>query len=231
MQVREFRESDAPDVVALTNAALNRNTTPQELLVEVARAAGVNKRWVLLDGEQVVGTARLYSFPFTPPGYLQTFIVTDVTGRGQGRGEALWQTLRAAVPEGVLGLSASVRDDDPHSLGWAQRRGFTRQVHRFASALDLLTFGPTPFQPYLERATAQGITFTTLEGADEETLARYIEFHSDRLMDTPDLAGHPRWSVKEVRRTLHLDDDPHPEWIFLAVSPHGKCLGSSALVC
>lgn len=150
--------------------------------------------------------------------------------RGKGVGGQLAAVLRDALPAATKGLSVSVRDNDPYSLDWAQARGFQQVVHRFASELDLQTFDITPFQADLDRVAAQGVTFTTLADADAATLERYLNFHADRLMETPDLNGHARWPLRQVRQTLHLDDDPHPERIFLAVSATGEWLGNTAVV-
>ena len=52
---------------------------------------------------------------------------------------------------------------------------------------------PADFQPQLDAARAQGVTFTDLRGEGDATLERYVDFVADRLTETPDLAGYPRW--------------------------------------
>ncbi|KQR04680.1 GNAT family N-acetyltransferase [Deinococcus sp. Leaf326] len=230
MSLRAFTPSDAPAWAALTNAVLSRQTTPERLLEDDIRQdlSERPRRWVWEVGAGLTGVAHLYRFPFDPPGVLHAQVVVAPAQRGRGVGTALWEAVRAAA--GATPLAADVADDDPVSLGWARRLGFARHLHRFASVLDLTSFGETPFTADLERAAAQGVTFTDLGGADTATLAHYLDFFADRLTETPDLAGHPRWSAAQVRAGLHLDHDPHPEWLVLATGPGGEWLGTSALV-
>lgn len=230
MPVREYRQADAQAWLNVVNPALGRSITPEQLRREDARAAGLNRRWVFEEAGRVLGVARLNEFPFVPAGFVQASVIVAPEERGEGVGGQLAAVLRDALPAATKGLSVSVRDNDPYSLAWAQARGFQQVVHRFASELDLQAFDPAAFQADLDRAAAQGVTFTTLADADAATLERYLNFHADRLMETPDLNGHARWPLRQVRQTLHLDDDPHPERIFLAVSPTGEWLGNTAVV-
>ncbi|WP_288434997.1 GNAT family N-acetyltransferase [uncultured Deinococcus sp.] len=230
MGLRAFTPADAPAWAALTNAALVQQTTPERLLDDDARhdPAEPSRRWIWESGNRLAGVARLHRFPFDPPKFLHAQVVVASAQRGRGVGTALWEAVRAAA--GGVPLAAGVADDDPASLAWAQGRGFARHRHRFASVLDLTTFDEAPFAPDLERAAAQGVTLTDLGGADAGRLARYLDFFAERLTETPDLAGHPRWSAAQVRASLHLDHDPHPEWLVLATGPDGGWLGTSALV-
>ncbi|MEW6422169.1 MAG: GNAT family N-acetyltransferase [Deinococcota bacterium] len=173
----------------------------------------------------------LYFSPFDPPGFLHAGILVQPEARGRGVGRDLWAVLEGAAREaGASWLAADVADTDPESLAWAERRGFRTHAHRFASELDLTTFDETPHQAALARAEGQGVTFTDLSGADGGTLERYLNFVADRLIETPDLAGHPRWPLSQVREILHLDDDPRPDWLILAVGPGGEWLGTTAMV-
>lgn len=132
--------------------------------------------------------------------------------------------------ERPAGLVADVDDRDADSLAWAQRRGFQVHAHRFASELDLSSFDEAPHRAALERAEAQGVTFADLAGADEGTLERYLDYVADRLTETPDLAGHPRWPRAQVRDLMHLNHDPRPDWLILALGPGGEWLGTTAMI-
>lgn len=227
-----FAVADAPAYAALWNRVLGRQSTPESVLEEDDRATGLNRRWVLQEGGRVLGLAHLAASPFAPPDSLYALVVVDPSARGRGRGEALWQTLVAAAQAaGVRGLSSEVADTDPQSLAWAERRGFAVQFQRFASELDLLGFDTAAFAPDLVRVAAQGVTFADLSGASPQQLEAYLNFVADRLTETPDLAGHPRWSLGEVAKLLHLDrEEPHPEWLILALDSAGRWLGTTALV-
>lgn len=233
MNLRPFHLDDVLGWVALSNLVLDRQGTVDSFRAEDARRdpAQPMRRWVTSDGAQVVGTATLQFWPFDPPGFLHASVLVHPGRRGQGLGRALWEQVLTGVREQrPIGLTTDVSDVDPGSVAWAGRRGFSTHAHRFASELDLSTFDGAPFGADLERAAAQGVTFTDLGGADDSTLERYLNFVADRLTETPDLAGHPRWPLPQVRKVLHLDSDPRPDWLILAVDPSGEWLGTTAMI-
>lgn len=231
-RVRPFTAGDAPAWIALLNRVTGRQTTLDAFHAEKTRRnpAHLSRRWVVGEGEEVRGLAHLYVFPFDPPGFLHASVLVSPEERGQGRGRALWQTLEGAAYEhGAAGLAADVADTDPESLAWAERRGFRVYAHRFASELDLTTFDETLHLPALAQAEARGVSFMDLGGASEQTLERYLEFVADRLTETPDLAGHPRWPLAQVREALRIEEKGRLDWLILAVGPQGDWLGMAAM--
>lgn len=231
--VRPYTAADAPAWVGLSNLVLGRQVPIEAFQAEEKRRAPAqfSRRWVVETGGEVQGLAHLFLFPFDPPGFLHASVLVHPQARGGGVGGALWRAVESAAQEaGAAGLDADVSDTDPLSLAWAERRGLGQHAHRFASQLDLTGFDETPYREATERAEAQGVTFTDLSGADEATLDRYLNFVADRLTETPDLDGHPRWPLAQVRGVLHLDHDPHPDWLILAVGPGGEWLGTTAMV-
>ncbi|MVN89427.1 GNAT family N-acetyltransferase [Deinococcus sp. HMF7620] len=228
--LRPFTPADAPALAALLGLT-GRVTTPEALLAaDAARPAEVPRRWLLVDERgEVLSGSQLRPFAFLPPTFRQVGVLVLPQWRGQGVGQRLWvDAKQAAEAEGAGGLSADVSDTDAASLAWAQRRGFAIYTHRFASELDLTAFDPTPFQADVQRAVAQGVTFTDLSSTDETTLQRYLNSVADRLTETPDLMGYPRWSLAQVRAELRLDRDPRPDWLVVALGPQGQWWGTSA---
>lgn len=226
-------DEDAAAWVSLSNLVLGHNVTLEDFQTQEARriSSHLSRRWVAEMAGEVRGAAHLFFFPFDPPGFLHTRVFVHPEACGQGLGRALWAEVEAVSGDlHPAGLVTDVDDTDPVSLAWAERRGFSRHAHRFASELDLTTFDETPHLAALKRAEAQGVTFTDLSGADGTTLERYLHFVADRLTEAPDLAGHPRWPLSQVREMLRLDHDPRPDWLILAVSPGGEWLGTTAMV-
>lgn len=173
MEPRPFTPADAPAWVALTNPLLGRNTPPERLLAEDERER-LSQRWVVYDGTALVGVARLNSFAFIPPDFLQASVIVAPDYRGRGIGSQLWQMVLDALSPEVRELSADVADTDPASCEWAERRGFGLNVHRYASELDLTTFDEAPFAGDWERLKAQGIRIGDMSGADAETEVRLV---------------------------------------------------------
>lgn len=237
--LRPFTPADADAFAALQLAALGRAGSGEDLLAADARRPPTDllRRQLLVaaDGE-VLGGTQLQTWAFSPPGFLHAQLMVHPDARGQGHGSALWQDLLATARHaGARGLHTDVPDPDPADRDWAARRGFTMHAHRFASQLDLTRFDPAAFEPQRQAAQAQGVIFTDLRGtdlnsADEATLDRYLNFVADRLIETPDLAGHPRWPLSQVREILRLDHDPRPDWLVLAVGPDGEWLGTTAMI-
>ncbi|UQN07179.1 GNAT family N-acetyltransferase [Deinococcus sp. QL22] len=183
--------------------------------------------------------AHLYFFPFNPPRFLHVALQVHPAARGKGVGSALWTTVLEEARQQGAALAASVDDTDAESLRWATRRGFVQHAHRFASELDLTTFDAAAHAPALAKALAQGVTFTDLaglnpSGADTATVDRYLNFVADRLTETPDMAGHSRWPLEQVREMLRLDGTPdfpaRPDWLILALAPDGTWLGTTAMI-
>ncbi|WP_102128265.1 GNAT family N-acetyltransferase [Deinococcus planocerae] len=233
LAVRPFTDEDAPAWVALSNLALGHRVTVEDFRAQETRRdpSQLSRRWVIEVGGEVRALAHLHVFPFDPPGFLHARVLVHPEARGQGVGRALWVLLEKAAQEAnAEGLVADVDDRDPESLAWAERRGFRNHAHRFASELNLTSFDEAPHLPALARVEEQGVTFTDLVGADERAVERYLSFVADRLTETPDLAGHPRWPSKQVREVLRLDHGGRPAWLILAVSPGGEWLGTTAMI-
>jgi GNAT superfamily N-acetyltransferase len=68
--------------------------------------------------------------------------------RGRGVGSALYAALSDwARARDVEVFETDVRDDDPASLAWAQRRGFTELTRELCVELDLTEIDPPPVDP------------------------------------------------------------------------------------
>lgn len=236
MTTRIFTPADAEAWAAIQSVSTGQPTTAEALLADEARRspAHFSRRWVWEEAGVVLGVAHLYFFPFDPPGFLHVTLLVQPSGRGRGVGSALWETVLEEARQQGAALAASVDDTDAESLRWAAKRGFVQHAHRFASELDLTAFDAAAHAPALANALAQGVTFTDLAAADAATVDRYLNFVADRLTETPDLVGLPRWPLAQVREILRLDGTPdfpaRPDWLILAVAPDGEWLGTSAMI-
>ncbi|HWI65819.1 MAG TPA: GNAT family N-acetyltransferase [Symbiobacteriaceae bacterium] len=169
--------------------------------------------------------------PVTRPGFMSVNVRIDRAWRRQGAGQALFaDQLRFACEHGKTAMEATVRDEDPADLAWAERRGFAVKHHRFASKLDLASWEPERWRPALEAVAAGGIRFGSLADypQDDETLQRFLDAFWELHMDTPgsealhrptfaqfkqELSTAPYWDPANVRLARDGDHWAAMAWV------------------
>ncbi|MEO8611900.1 MAG: GNAT family N-acetyltransferase [Chloroflexota bacterium] len=140
----------------------------------IAEAGSLRRRMVAVEGEQIVGYSLVSHNIWDKNGLYIAWVVVDPARRGQGIGARLWQEAQDfAQAHGAQLLSAEVLDNDPVSLGFAEKRGYVTEHHMFESVIDLKTFDPTPFEGVLEAVKADGIRFFSLADAGDTREARH----------------------------------------------------------
>jgi len=219
--LRPYTPDDADAFLALSNRASGQQVPLAHFLTDNGPEV---RRQVAEVGGQVVGAAQVRPFAFLPPEWRQLRLSVAPGALGQGLGTALlaWAQCEAAG-QGAAGVCASVLDDDPESRLWAERRGFSLHAHRFASELDLRQSGLVGEPP--ARQLPAGVTLRDMTQATEADWDRFEALYGDLLMQTPDLAGEPRWTPARLR--AHVRDNPRarPDWTLLAVGPDDAWLG------
>ena len=110
--------------------------------------------------------------------------------RGTGIGSALFEACVEAVePLSPMAFRCAVREDWPHSLRFAAKRGFEEKMREWESALDMASYDPVQFAHLGERASAEGITIKSaaqLAGAGTpDWQARIHEVEMQTLADVP----------------------------------------------
>lgn len=89
-----------------------------------------------------VGSAAAAILPQRPH-QVFAFITVLPGHRRAGVGSALYQAVSAwAADRGITELEVAVSDDDPGSLAFARRRGFTGELHEVGMVLDLTGMAP-----------------------------------------------------------------------------------------
>jgi RimJ/RimL family protein N-acetyltransferase len=182
-------------IAALTNAVHPNWTTVEQLREALAREA---EGHFLVDlvartsQEPVAGFAFVQHGSWLPEGRYWLWQTTDGAWRRQGIGAALYRkALATALEQGATTLASRVRDDDPASLAFAERRGFSIDRHLFESVIDLLAFDDTPFGGVIDAVEASGIRFRTLAdlGNTREALYRLWELNYRVVLDDPASTG------------------------------------------
>ena len=122
------------------------------------------------------------------PGRFWLKVVVTPEVRCQGLGSQMFEdALRAARGQGALYLESSVRDDNPASFRFADKRGFKIEHHAFVSTLDLAAFDEHRFDDLLARVHAQGFRFFSLAeaGLTEENKHKLYEVNRAAALDNP----------------------------------------------
>jgi ribosomal protein S18 acetylase RimI-like enzyme len=152
----------------------------------------VRRRMVAVDGDEIVGYSTIAHDTWDREGFFVTWVIVDPARRGQGIGSMLWDaTFAFAQGCGGTLLGADVRDNDPASLHWAEKRGFATRFHLFESTIDLKTFDPCPFEGVLESVKASGVRLFSLADAGDTREARHKlwEVNYTTYMDDPASTG------------------------------------------
>ncbi|RYG38059.1 GNAT family N-acetyltransferase [bacterium] len=143
IHVRPLTKADAASLAALFDTCGWR---AEAEAVRAGRSAPLEPsettiRWFAERDGHPAGFARVSRDPYVEAGRFNLEILVPPSQRGNGLAHALWQVASAeARGRGATELRASVRDNDPLALAFAERRGFETDGHTFESFLDLETF-------------------------------------------------------------------------------------------
>jgi len=163
-----------------------------------------------IDGA-VAGSALAAILPVRPE---QAFVLGDRTARAPrpGAGTALYEATSAWARERTLDvIETIVADDDPESLAFAQRRGFSEVGHELGVSLDLTRIEPPIVEP------PEGVRIVTW--AERPELARGI--YEVTLEAEPDIPGSEHDLVKHFEDWLAHDmqgPGDRPDATFVAVA-------------
>jgi GNAT superfamily N-acetyltransferase len=168
-----------------------------------------------LDG-LVVGSAHVAIASYTDVPIGQAYVLSE--HRGRGVGHALYVAASGWVSaRGASALRTFVDDDDPESLGWAERRGFQERSRDAMVELDLASFEPLPAQ------APPGVEIVTW--AERPELARGL--YEVALEAWPDIPGADDERVEpfEVFLSVHMSGEgDRPDGTFIAVAD-GEAVG------
>jgi GNAT superfamily N-acetyltransferase len=163
-----------------------------------------------IDGA-AAGSALAAILPVRPE---QAFVLVTVLPelRGRGAGTALYEATSAWARERTLDMIETiVADDDPESLAFAQRRGFTEESHELGVSLNLTRSEPPIVEP------PEGVRIVTW--AERPELARGI--YEVTLEAEPDIPGSEHDLVKPFEDWLAHDmqgPGDRPDATFVAVA-------------
>ena len=187
--IRPF-DRDFAGIVPLLNSVNSEPTTAERL--EEAHGnfptAGLRNRIVAVDGSgRIIGYSNTVRHPTDKLGKFWIVLVVEHSHRRRGVGASLLEEAEAwARRNGGAEAAASILDNDPTSIAFAERRGYRIDRHQFESTLNVSTFDESRFAGVVDGAVAGGIRFFTYaEQPGDETERQLYDLHRATAIDVP----------------------------------------------
>ena len=176
------------------------------------RAGQVDNVDLLARIDGVVGGAALGSIQPQRPRLVAAFVSVLPEVRRRGVGTALYAAISIwARDRGLDTIEAIVHDDDPESLGFARRRGFTEHSHEKGVSLNLTRIEPPKVEP------PAGVEITTW--AERPEFARGM--YEVLLEAAPDIPGGEDETIEPYEHWMEHDmqaPGDRPDATFVAVA-------------
>jgi len=166
-----------------------------------------------------VGFLRQDGITFDPE-FARAAVTVDPAHQHQGLGRRLFEDLEAAArAQGLKGLWAGVRTQDPRSVRFFERAGFREKRRQWVSRLEVKD-AQVELDPRAPgRWAADGIAFTTVEeeGPGRPEVREWLyRLYLDTIKEVPRLGGLTDSTFEEFVRMIFEDAGFLPEAIFLA---------------
>lgn len=117
--------------------------------------------------------------------------------RKQGAGRRLYDDMLQAVEDAhAKALRVKVRDTDPESRAFTERRGFVEVQHAILRSLDLTAFDDRAYDEIITKLQGEGFLFTSMEelGNTEEAQRKLYLLNETTGMETIGTDGKPSWA-------------------------------------
>jgi mycothiol synthase len=226
----------APDIpfrVALYNAQFPETPMTVEQNLEQERLRPVDRlalRLVAEDDQQILG----YSFSTDKgvPNTTEFIIVCLVSPKARGNGigtHLAQQSVAFAREHGAVCTFAFVRDDDPSSLHFAEKMGFSKLNHEFDVALDLTSFDAARLLELDRFKSDAGIRLTNLETWGD-TLEHRRAFHALMIETLADMPGEPMFETFEQFLPWLERKSFFASGVLLVLDAQGEAVGFSWLM-
>ncbi len=141
---------------------------------------------------KIIGYGTVFHTPWMKDNRFLVKVWTHLDQQNKGIGKQLYDTAFAfAQSNGGQTFESNVFDNEPHSLRFAETRGFKIQRHLFESVIDLTTFDASRFDGVIESVKQSGIRLFSLAevGNTPENLRKLWEVNYATYMDDPGTTG------------------------------------------
>ncbi len=225
VRIRPFEDRDYPAIVAVGNAVYTDYPwSVEEYRHEDMRYDGgkyLLRRFVAEHpGDRVVAYADFHHMAsmYHPRKFWLELVVHAAVQR-QGIGSRLYDHLVGALaPHEPLVLWTNIRETFPHSIRFAERRGFREVRRAWESRLDVAAFDPAPFEAKASEAVLKMAVTTVAEERerDRQWLEKLYDLHTDVRADVPQPDDYTVQTLEEFQQQLVDHPDYLPDGHFLA---------------
>jgi GNAT superfamily N-acetyltransferase len=188
------------------------------------------RRWVALDGDELVGTASVVRYPSEPLGLFNLELAVEPAERRRGTGALLAAEIDTVVREhGATVLRVEVRDDEPASVAYAERRRFRVVRRSIRLELDLTRLDERRWAEAVDRALRAGVRLSSF--ADGEPSAQRLRslYAINRVASIDDPASDRTFPAFGTWRSVVVESAGfQPEGQFLA-AVDGRFVGLAAV--
>lgn len=184
------------------------------------RTEGMTLRRTVVEcnGAIVAYSVVLHEAWWSQPHRYMIHVIVDPAERGRGIGTFAYNdALKFLAPLQPTHLTTEVRDNDPASLAFSEKRGFSVRRHFFESRIDLKTFDERRFLPLVDRVQAAGFRITSLAemGNTEENFVKLYAVNCAVSLDDPSSTGS--FPAYDQFQTIRQRDWFMPEGQFLGL--------------
>ncbi len=129
--------------------------------------------------DQILGFGEVYhAIDMFHPRKFMVNLLVDPPYQGKGIGRAIYERIANELTELDAIVAWSMNKEDlPVRVEFFRKRGFYEKQRLWESRLDVTTADPSQFREYLDNASKQGITFTTLAEEQHKGLEALRKIH------------------------------------------------------
>lgn len=227
-------DRDFPRLPRLLNLVESEPVTPETLYEWERRnpPGMIRRRAVAEQHNQLVGYSAVIHENWQPAGEFFLWLVTHPDYRQHGIGTHLFEDMLAFLADhDVTRLNTEVRDNDPASRHFAERRGFVIVRHIFESVLDLNTAALHQFAGLVTRVEEQGIRFLSLAdvGNTPDWQRKLYEVNYRGVLDDPGSTADSWLSFEDLQRNWENASWFRPEGQIMAVTEDDRVVGMTAV--
>jgi ribosomal protein S18 acetylase RimI-like enzyme len=234
-RMAELFTFDQPEPVTVAHLAEADSRIPeppaQPRYDEQGRLISHCRHRLLITDEKdyAMGYGQIWRAPWSPPGWMFGYVLTDGPFRRRGLGQRLLDAIEGIAREKKAEwIYSEVRDHDTESIAWLQRRGYEIERHSFESVLDLSTFAETPFSNAVEKVAASGLRFSSLADLPGEATERKL--HDLCVATERDIPGFPGDHMPFTEwRKWHIEGERVPHDGVILALDGDRVVGTSIL--